>query len=164
MSDFEFFYADIKATISLLNQYIIGEWYQANNGVVASGLRGGLLDSCNIRFSFLPIPQDDLYYRQEDIDYKNQKLIIFPVDHWFRVLDKYQLGDKTQVLMSPVNEIQRFGLQSIINAAREDFGELHDSQPVDALNTPQWRRKVATVPGFNSKTSLKKDFRTEWYR
>ncbi len=102
----EFFYADVSANLALLNQYREGEWVHANNGVVCTRLRGGLLDGCNIRFSF--IRNIGGGYREEDMDYKNQGLLIFEEDLYFQVLDKFQVGDKAQILMSPVNNIEEY--------------------------------------------------------
>lgn len=158
----EFFYADVAASLALLNEYREGEWVHANNGVVATRLRGGLLNGCNIRFSF--IRSLDTGYREEDMDYLNQGLLIFPADLYFMVLDKYQVGDKAQILMSPVNDIEEYDYESFIRIAREDFEKLRYARPVDILNTPQWKRRVAIVPGVDSKNSPKKGFLTQYWK
>ena len=158
----EFFYADVSATLAILNQYREGEWIHANNGVVATKLRGGMLNGCNIRFSF--IRNIGGGYREEDMDYKNQGLLIFPADLYFRVLDKYQIGDKAQILMSPVNDIEEYDYESFIRIAREDFEKLRYASPVEKLNNSQWKRRVATVPGVDSKNSPKKGFLTQYWK
>ena len=158
----EFFYADVAASLALLNEYREGEWVHANNGVVATRLRGGLLNGCNIRFSF--IRNIGGGYREEDMDYKNQGLLFFPADLYFMVLDKYQVGDKAQILMSPVNDIEEYDYESFIRIAREDFEKLRYTRPVDILNNSQWKRRVATVPGVDSKNSPKKGFLTQYWK
>ena len=75
MAELRFFYADVNASLALLNYYQEGEWIHANNGVVCTRLKGGLLDGCNIRFSFIRDLRSG--YREEDMDYKNQGLLIF---------------------------------------------------------------------------------------
>lgn len=156
MEGLNFFYADINASLALLNQYQEGEWVHANNGVVCTRLQGGLLTGCNIRFSF--IRDLRLGYREEDMDYKKQGLFIFEKDLYFRVLDKFQIGDKAQILMSPINDIAEYDYESFIRIAREDFEKLLHTPPVDSLNTSHWKRRVAKVPGLDSKNSPKKVF------
>lgn len=151
MSNFDFFYADIDKSVALLNHYVIDDWVHASNGVVATRLRGGLLSGCNLRFLF--ITNIGLEYRVEDMDYKNQGLFIFNEDLYFRVLDKFHIGNKAQILMSPVNSIEDYGLDSIIRAARADFRMLHNAEPVALLNNSEWKRRVAIVPGLNSKNT-----------
>lgn len=160
MVDFDFFYADIEASITMLNRYVVDAWVHANNGVVASRLRGGLLSGCNIRFSF--ITNIGIGYREEDMDYKNQGLFIFEEYLYFRVLDKFQIDGKAQILLSPENNIEQFGLDDIIRSARGDFRMLHKAEPIAILNNDEWKRRVAIVPGVNGKNSPLKGFLTNY--
>ena len=77
MEEYEFFYADIEADSIFLSRYNVGDFIHANNGVVASRLKGGLLTNCNVRFSFVPHPQGFLGYRVEDEDWKKSTTIYF---------------------------------------------------------------------------------------
>lgn len=162
MARYEFFYADLEASIAMMNWYNLNEWVHANNGVMASRLRGGMLTDCNLRVTYLPHPQQSLNYRQEDQDYKNQQLIIFDTDLYFKVLDKFHIGDYAQLLMSPVNNIEDYGLDSIIRAAREDFRSLVYTSPVATLDNRAWKQKVAIIPGKDAKDSPRKGFMTEF--
>ena len=146
---FSFFYADIEASQAILNKYTLHDWVHSSNGVVASKLRGGLINGCNIRFLYLVRLNGN--YRIEDMDYKNQGVFIFEPDLYFRVLDKFQIGNKAQILMSPTNDIAEYDLEGMIREARADFRLLHKSEPVGVLNTPEWKNRVALVPGFNGK-------------
>ncbi len=157
---FSFFYADIQASQALLNRYPLDEWVHANNGVVASRLRGGLLSGCNIRFSFIPNILDN--YRTEDMDYKNQGLYIFEPFLYFRVIDKFHIGTKAQIVMSPINNIEEYDLEGIIRSARADFRLWHKAEPVDVLNNDEWKRRVAVVPGINGKNTPLKGFLTDY--
>lgn len=87
-------------------------------------MRGGLLNGCNVRFSFITNISLNAEYRIEDMDYKNQGLYIFEDNLYFRVLDKFHIDNKAQILMSPLNNIEDYGLLKIIRAARADFREL----------------------------------------
>lgn len=160
MEEMQFFYADINASLALLNEYREGEWIHANNGVVCTRLKGGLLDGCNIRFSFIRDLRSG--YREEDMDYKNQGLLIFEEDLYFQVLDKFQIGNTAQILMSPVNDIAAYDYESFIRIAREDFQKLRNFQPVASINNREWKRRVAKVPGADSKNSPKKGFLTQY--
>jgi len=160
MSGLQFFYADINASLALLNEYKNGEWIHASNGVVCTRLKGGLLDGCNIRFSF--IRDFSSGYREEDMDYKNQGLLIFEEDLYFQVLDVYQIGNIAQVLMSPINNIEEYDYESFIRSAREDFNRLRYIPPVPSINNREWKRRVAIVPGVDGKNNPKKGFLTEY--
>lgn len=162
MAELRFFYADVNASLALLNHYHEGEWIHANNGVVCTRLRGGLLDGCNIRFSFIRDLRSG--YREEDMDYKNQGLLIFEEDLYFQVLDKFQIGNTAQILMSPINNIAEFDYESFIRIAREDFQKLRNLPPVASINNREWKRRVATVPGVDGKNSPKKGFLTEYWK
>ncbi len=150
---FSFFYADVEASPALLSRYTIDDWIHANNGVVASRLRGGLLHGCDVRFSFITNISLNADYRIEDMDYKNQGLYIFEDNLYFRVLDKFHIGNKAQILMSPLNDIEDYGLLKIIRAARADFRELVDTEPAAELNNAEWKKRVAIAPGFNGKVT-----------
>lgn len=162
MTGLQFFYADIYASLALLNQYKEGEWIHANNGVVCTRLKGGLLDGCNIRFSFIRDLRSG--YREEDMDYKNQGLLIFEEDLYFQVLDKFQVGNTAQILMSPINNIEEYDYESFIRKAREDFQKLRYVPPVASINNREWKRRVATVPGVDGKNSPKKGFLTDYWK
>lgn len=165
MSKFEFFYADIEANTVLLNHYNVGDWIHAQNGVVATRLRGGLLTNCDVRVAYLPHPEAHIGYRQMDEDYKNLQLIIFSKDLNYQVLDKFHIGNKAQILMSQANLIkQRFDLDEIVRAARADFRELNKAEPIAALDNPSWKRRVAVIPGVDGKNSPKKGFLTRYWK
>jgi hypothetical protein len=163
MKDYEFFYADIEADSILLGHYSKGDYIHANNGVVASRLRGGLLDGCNARFSFVPHPHDNYSYRQMDEDYKNQQPYVYDNDLTFEVFDKFYYGGSVQVLMCsyPLEDDQ---IEEIIRYARADFKQLHDKPPVDVLNNQAWRARVRKVPGIDGKNSPGKGFLTMYWK
>lgn len=91
-------------------------------------------------------------------------MIIFENDLYFQVLDKFYVGDKAQLLMSPVSNIESYGLDNIIRAARADFKELCNAEPVAALNNRAWKSRVATIPGVDAKNSPKKGFLTFYWK
>ena len=103
MEGYEFFYADIEADYIFLSRYNVGDFIHANNGVVASRLKGGLLSNCNVRFTFVPQPQGFVNYRVEDEDWKNQQLFIFDKDWRFKVEDKFFYDGVFQILMSHID-------------------------------------------------------------
>lgn len=146
---YSFLYADIQASPRLLEKYALFDWVHANNGVTASTLRGGILTGCNVRFLF--ITNIDGEFRMEDQDYKHQGLYIFPDNLYFHVLDKWHIGNKAQILMTPDNYAAEYDLHPIIRAARDDFKKLHNAAPIPVLDTKEWKARVATQPGFNGK-------------
>lgn len=157
MEEYEFFYADIEADSIFLSRYNVGDFIHANNGVVASRLKGGLLTNCNVRFSFVPHPQGFLGYRVEDEDWKNQQLFIFDKDWRFKVEDRFFYDGVFQILMSHI-DWEDFGEKKIIEAARKDFKKLYKQPPVDVLNNVEWKRRVRKVPGVDGKNSPYKGF------
>lgn len=165
MSKFEFFYADIEAHTMFLSHYNLEDMIHAQNGVVASRLRGGLLTNCNVRVAYLPHPEANVNYRQMDEDYKNLQMIVFENDLYYQVLDKFQIGNKAQILMSQVNNIEeRFNMTEIVRQARTDFRELHDKPPVAVLDNIGWKRRVAVIPGVDGKNSPLKGFLTQYWK
>ena len=148
---FNFLYADIEASPRLLEKYVLYDWVHALNGVTASTLRGGLLSGCNVRFLF--ITNIGGSFRTEDEDYKMQGLYIFPDNLYYHVLDKWHIKDKAQILLTPDNYANEYDLDLIVRAARNDFRELHDTEPVAVLDTKEWKTRVAMQPGFYGKNA-----------
>lgn len=148
---FNFLYADIEASPRLLEKYVLYDWVHALNGVTASTLRGGMLTDCNVRFLFITNIGGD--FRMEDEDYKQQGLYIFPDNLYYHVLDKWHIGNKAQILLTPNNYANEYDLDPIVRAARKDFRELHDTEPVAVLDTKEWKTRIAMQPGFHGKNA-----------
>ncbi len=148
---FNFLYADIEANGRLLERYVLNDWVHALNPVTASTLRGGLLSNCNVRFIFITNIGKD--FGIEDGDYKQQGLYIFPSHLYYQVLDKQHIGSKTQILLTPHFYPSALVISSVIKAAREDFRELHNAEPVSVLDNAEWKARIAVQPGFNGKNA-----------
>lgn len=157
MMTFNFLYADIEANPRLLEKYVLDDWVHALNPVTASTLRGGLLSNCNVRFLFITNIGKD--FRIEDEDYKQQGLYIFPSHLYYQVLDKWHIGNKAQILLTPHSYSSDLVVNSIVRAARDDFRELHDTKPVAVLDTAEWKARIAVQPGFNGKNAPHKQGR-----
>jgi hypothetical protein len=159
-ADYGFFYADIEGSLALLNNYKLDDWINARNKVAATCLRGGLLSGCNIRFSF----KTSLEYLRhtDDEDYKGQGLFVFQPGLNYRVLDKYQIGGKAQILMSPINEMHLYDLEDIVSSARADFRALYNMKPVKILDNTTWKGTVAIIPGKNGQDNPLKGFQMDF--
>lgn len=154
---FNFLYADIEASGRLLEKYVLNDWVHALNPVTASTLRGGLLSNCNVRFLYITNIGKD--FRIEDEDYKQQGLYIFPSHLYYQVLDKWHIGNQAQILLTPHRYPSDIVIDSIVRAARDDFRELHDTEPVTVLDTAEWKARIAMQPGFNGKNAPHKQGR-----
>lgn len=154
---FNFLYADIEASPRLLEKYVLNDWVHALNPVTASTLRGGMLNGCNVRFIFITNIGKD--FRIEDEDYKQQGLYIFPSHLYYQVLDKWHIGNKAQILLTPHSYPSELVVDSIVRAAREDFRELYNAEPLPILDTAEWKARTAIQPGFNGKNAPHKQGR-----
>lgn len=148
---FNFLYADIEANGRLLEKYVLYDWVHALNPVTASTLRGGMLSGCNVRFLFITNIEGS--FRTEDEDYRSQGLYIFPSHLYYHVLDKWHIGNKAQILMTPDNYAVEYDVDLIVRAARDDFRELHNAKPLVVLDTAEWKAWIAEQPGFNGKNA-----------
>lgn len=148
---FNFLYADVEASGRLLEKYVLHDWVHALNPVTASTLRGGMLSGCNVRFLYITNIGGNFNLVNED--YKHQGLFRFDSHLYYHVLDKWHIGNKAQILMTPDNYAVEYDMGLIIRAARNDFRGLHNTEPVAALNTAEWKARIAIQPGFNGKNA-----------
>jgi hypothetical protein len=147
--NYNFLYQDQIVSQQDIAGYIVGDVVHDNGYVYCSSLRGGLLTNTNLRYLLITNIGGEFFLVNED--WRKQGLYIFDAGLYYDIYDKYQVGDYTQILLSPVNYLQ--GINDLIGAARKDFNLLLQTPPVAVLDTPQWRSKFTLPLGVDGKNA-----------
>lgn len=81
-------------------------------------------------------------------------LVVLPRGFTWSILDKYTVGDKTQVLRCPYKEVGEYSMESVIQAARDDFEDLSEANPAANLDTDEWRKRLFFPVGLTDEGVL----------
>jgi hypothetical protein len=133
-------YRDQSAAPITISQYVVSESVTEPAFVDCSKLRGGVLERCNLRYLILSNMGADL--SPLNANAKKFGLVVLPRGLTWKILDKYTVGGKTQILLVPEKEADNHLIGQTIMAARKDFQELYDAPPVPNLNTNDWKDRL----------------------
>lgn len=148
-----FFYRDTHLADELAAHYKVGQILK-ERGFTDMSYKGGGLTG-NFRYLIASAFGKDL----SAIDPNAAKTghIMLTADAFFKVLDIYKLGDKTQLLLLniPPHAVALFEKVStnieadIVKKARERFDQLAGAAPVAELQTPDWTKRTSQPIGMN---------------
>jgi len=148
-----FFYRDTDLAEELAAQYKVGQILK-ERGFTDMSYKGGGLKG-NFRYLIASAFGKDLSVIDPNAAKKGH--IMLTADAFFKVLDIYKIGDKTQLLLLniPPHAVALFEKAStnieadIVKKARERFEQLAAAAPVEELQTPDWVKRTSQPIGMN---------------
>lgn len=144
--DCKFFYRDQRVEQEAVAQYKVGCLFAERAYVDSSKLRGGMPQGCNLRYLIFSNQGADL--SQFNADAKRLGLVVFARNLVWKVMDKYTIGETTQILISP-DVMNDKTASEIVEAARSNFDELYRVAPVTILNADEWKKRLFFPVGLN---------------
>ena len=148
-----FYYRDTNLSDELISNYHVGQILKAR-GFTDMSYKGGGLTS-NFRYMIASARGKDL--SAFDPNAARFGHIVLTSDAFFKVLDVYQIGDKTQVLLLniPEHAVDFFKNattnieEDITNKARQRFEQLVNAEPVEVLQVPEWALRTRLPVGMS---------------
>ena len=149
------FYRDTTLAENLISKYQIGQ-ILTERGFTDMSYKGGGL-ATNFRYLIASANGKDLSAFNPDSKQFGHVLLLS--NTFFKVLDIYIIGDKTQVFLLeiPATAVDLFESatssveEDIIQKARESFDTKSNSEPIAELQTNEWREKTEFPIGMNDK-------------
>ncbi|MCP2028144.1 hypothetical protein L1276_003312 [Flavobacterium sp. HSC-32F16] len=153
-SNLKLFYRDTTLPENLISNYKVGQIIQEKGFTDMTSIGGGL--SGNFRYLIASAHAKDLSKFNPD----SAKTGHFLLDTiaYFKVLDIYRIGDKTQVFLLniPDNSLSLFKNSSsnleeeITEKARKKFNDKNSSSLVLELQTENWKERTQSPIGMNN--------------
>ncbi len=149
------FYRDTMLSENLISKYSVGQ-ILTELGFIDMSYRGGGLTT-NFRYLIASFNAKDLSaFNPESAKFGHA---ILSPNVFFKVLDIYKIGDKTQVFLLeiPANAIDFFASttsnieEDIIKKGREIFDAKINAEPIAELQTQNWRDRTEFPIGMNEK-------------
>lgn len=153
-----FFYRDTNLSDELVAKYHIGQILKMRGFTDMSYKGGGL--TTNVRYLIASARGKDL--SAFDPNAARFGHIMLTSDAFFKVLDIYKIGDKTQILLLniPEHAVDFFKKattnieEDIKNKARQRFDQLVDAEGVPELQTPEWLSRTSIPIGMSAEGEL----------
>lgn len=153
-----FFYRDTDLAEELAAQYKVGQILK-ERGFTDMSYKGGGLKG-NFRYLIASAFGKDLSAIDPNAAKKGH--IMLNSDAFFKVLDIYKIGDKTQALLlnippRAVALFEKAGTNieaDIVKKARERFEQLAGAAPVEELQSPDWINRTSHPIGMNLKGEM----------
>lgn len=152
-SDLKLFYRDTNLPENLISNYKIGQIIQEKGFTDMTSMGGGL--SGNLRYLIASAHPKDLSKFNPD----SAKIGHYLLDSiaYFKVLDIYKIGDKTQVFLLniPDNSISLFKNSSsnleeqITEKARKKFSSKNNAELIPELQTENWKERTKSPIGMD---------------
>lgn len=157
-SDLKLFYRDTNLPENLISNYKVGQIIQEKGFTDMTSMGGGL--SGNFRYLIASAHAKDLSKFNPD----SAKIGHFLLDTiaYFKVLDIYKIGDKTQVFLLniPDNSLSLFKNSSsnleeeITEKARKKFSSKVNSALIEELQTENWKERTKSPIGMSDNGEL----------
>lgn len=157
-SDLKLFYRDTNLPENLISNYKVGQIIQEKGFTDMTSMGGGL--SGNFRYLIASAHAKDLSKFNPD----SAKIGHFLLDTiaYFKVLDIYKIGDKTQVFLLniPDNSLSLFKNSSsnleeeITEKARKKFSSKVNSPLIEELQTKNWKERTKPPIGMSDNGEL----------
>ena len=157
-SDLKLFYRDTNLPENLISNYKVGQIIQEKGFTDMTSMGGGL--SGNFRYLIASAHAKDLSKFNPD----SAKIGHFLLDTiaYFKVLDIYKIGDKTQVFLLniPDNSLSLFKNSSsnleeeITEKARKKFSSKVNSALIEELQTENWKERTKSPLGMSDNGEL----------
>lgn len=152
------FYRDTTLSESLISKYQIGQ-ILTERGFTDMTYKGGGL-STNFRYLIASANGKDLSVLNPNSAQFGH--IILLSNAFFKILDIYKIGNKTQVFLLeiPENSVDFFANttsnieEDIIKKARESFDNKINVDPIPELQTEEWKQRTEFPIGMSDKGEL----------
>lgn len=149
------FYRDTTLNENLISKYQVGQ-ILTERGFTDMSYKGGGL-ATNFRYLIASANAKDLSAFNPDS--KRFGHVLLSSNAFFKVLDIYKIGDKTQVFLLeiPATAADFFASttsnieEDITKKARERFDTKINSEPIAELQTNEWRKRTEFPIGMNDK-------------
>jgi hypothetical protein len=147
------FYRDTVLSENLISKYQVGQ-ILTERGITDMSYKGGGL-ATNFRYLIASANAKDLSAFNPDSQQHGH--VILPSDTFFKVLDIYKIGDKTQVFLLeiPADAVDFFAEvtsnieDDITKEAKKNFDTKIKIIPVAELQTTAWKEKTEFPVGMN---------------
>lgn len=152
------FYRDTTLSENLISKYSVGQILTERGFTDMSHKGGGL--TTNFRYLIASANAKDLSAFNPD-SAKFGHVLLSP-NAFFKVLDIYKIGDKTQIFLLeiPATAIDFFASatssieEDITKKARESFDSKINSEPINELKSQEWKERTEFPIGMNEKGEL----------
>jgi len=152
------FYRDTDLSETLISRYQTGQIIMERGFTDMTYKTGGLKG--NFRYLIASSAGKDL--SAINPSFARYGHIVLHSGAYFKVLDVYRTGDKTQVLLLniPADAISFFrntaiGLEEeLVKKARENFDQWSTASPVEELQAPEWTGRIEFPLGMNDEGEL----------
>jgi hypothetical protein len=149
------FYRDTTLSDNLISKYTIGQ-ILTERGFTDMSYKGGGL-ATNFRYLIASANAKDLSAFNPDSAQLGH--VLLSSNAFFKVLDIYKIGDKTQVFLLeiPSTAVDFFASvtssveEDITQKARESFDTKINSEPIAELQTNEWKERTEFPIGMNDK-------------
>lgn len=153
-----FFYRDTNLTDEQIAKYHVGQILKMPGFTDMSYKGGGL--TTNFRYLIASAFGKNL--SAFDPNAAKFGLIMLTSDAYFKVLDIYKIGGKTQMLLLniPASAVDFFKNattnieEDVKNKARQRFDQLANAEGVPELQTPEWLLRTSMPIGMNKEGEL----------
>ncbi|MCK9640107.1 MAG: hypothetical protein M0R39_09385 [Prolixibacteraceae bacterium] len=154
-SGLTFFYRDITLSEGLILKYQIGQILTERGFTDMTYKDGGLVTNC--RYLIASANAKDLSTFNPDAKQFGHALLTS--NAFFKVLDIYKIGNKTQIFLLeiPATAVDFFANvtsnieNDITKKAREGFDTKINSEPIPELQTQDWKDRIEFPIGMNEK-------------
>lgn len=149
------FYRDTTLSENLILKYQVGQ-ILTERGFTDMSYKGGGL-ATNFRYLIASANARDLSAFNQDT--KQFGHVLLSSNAFFKVLDIYKIGDKTQVFLLeiPATAVDFFATatssveEDITKKARESFDTKINAEPIAELQTNEWKERTEFPIGMNDK-------------
>lgn len=149
------FYRDTTLSEDLISKYKVGQ-ILTERGFTDISYKGGGLTT-NLRYLIASANAKDLSALNPDSGKFGH--VLLSSNAFFKVLDIYKIGDKTQIFLLeiPANAIDFFASATsnieddITKKARESFDTKVNLEPISELQSNEWKERTAFPIGMNDK-------------
>lgn len=154
-SGISLFYRDTTLSEGLISKYQIGQILKECGITDMTYKGGGLVTNC--RYLIASANAKDL--SAFNPDYSKYGHVHLTSNTFFKVLDIYKIGNKTQIFLLeiPKNAVDYFTNvtsnieNNITKKAREDFDGKINAEPIPELQTQVWKDRTEFAIGMNEK-------------
>jgi hypothetical protein len=148
------FYRDTTMSENLISKYKVGQ-ILTERGFTDMSYKGGGLTT-NFRYLIASANAKDLSVFNPDSAKFGH--VLLSSNAFFKVLDIYKIGDKTQVFLLeiPANAIDFFARATsnieddITKKARDSFDTKINAEPISELQTTEWKERTEFPIGMNN--------------
>ena len=156
-----FYYRDTTLSQDLISKYTIGQ-ILIEHGFMDLSYKGGGL-ATNFRYLIASAHAKKIGAITPEGDKFGHALL--PSNSYFKLLDIYKIGDKTQVFLleipaSAVDFFAKFNSnieEDVIKKARESFDNRIHLSPVAELQSEEWKQRTESPVGMNEKGEFSYD-------